>query len=45
MKHVEDYEEFMENIVDRNNLEHVKVYEALKLHQFGNHVKDCERYV
>ncbi|GJQ66263.1 hypothetical protein Trydic_g4314 [Trypoxylus dichotomus] len=35
IKHVEDYEEFMENIVDMNNPTHVKVCEDLKLQQFG----------
>lgn len=35
IKHVEDYEEFMENIVDVSNAAHRKAYEALKLHQFG----------
>ncbi|KAK9711842.1 ASCH domain [Popillia japonica] len=36
IKHVEDYEEFMENIVDVSNAAHRKAYEALKLHQFGS---------
>ncbi|XP_022911827.2 activating signal cointegrator 1 [Onthophagus taurus] len=35
IKQLDDYEEFMENIVDLNNAEHVTVYEALKQHQFG----------
>lgn len=34
---MEDYEEFMENIVDLNNPDHLTVYEALKLTQFGKH--------
>nr|CAH7715530.1 unnamed protein product [Callosobruchus chinensis] len=35
IEHAEDYDEFMENIVDKNNSEHVRAYETIKYLLFG----------
>ena len=36
MKHQEDLEEFMENIIDKNNVSHVSSYEGICKILFGN---------
>lgn len=35
IRNEDDFNEFMENIIDASNLEHVKIYKTLKQHQFG----------
>ncbi|VEN61461.1 unnamed protein product, partial [Callosobruchus maculatus] len=35
IEHAEDYDEFMENIVDKNNSGHVRAYETIKYLLFG----------
>ncbi|KAF7284000.1 hypothetical protein GWI33_022817 [Rhynchophorus ferrugineus] len=39
MKHEEDFEEFMENIVNKNNIAHVNAYNAIKFAIFGDKLK------
>lgn len=39
MKQEEDYEEFMENIVNKNNSAHVNAYNAIKFLLFGKKLK------
>lgn len=42
IKHEEDYEEFMENIVQRQNSAHIHAYNAIKYILFGNKLKKKE---
>ncbi|XP_050295164.1 activating signal cointegrator 1 [Anthonomus grandis grandis] len=39
MKHEEDYEEFMENILNKQNTAHLNAYNAIKYQLFGNKLK------
>lgn len=39
IKHEEDYEEFMENILNKNNAAHINAYNEIKYTIFGKKIK------
>lgn len=45
MKHEEDFEEFMENIVDKNSQAHISAYNAIKYIIFGDKLKKNNKQV